>query len=194
MSTVRSEAGMSETETADEPSGDHAVASHTALIVPVPGAEGLCRLAEQFPRSRVTTGVAHITVATPFLVESDLTPAVFSRLFEVARSTPSFEFELSRGDAFPSGWVFLAPKDPTPFVNVREVVMRSFPAAGHHTEPHAEFVPHLSIYVERDADRRRAILEELTTALPVVSTAEELMLVRSGPDDWARLTSFPLGP
>lgn len=179
--------------TVDEPSDGHAVAGHTALIVPAPAAEGLCQLKEQFPRARVTTGVAHITIATPFLVEADLTPAVMDGLLEVARSTPSFEFELSKSDAFPNGWVFLAPNDPTPFINLREVVMRSFSTAVHHAEPHGAFVPHLSVCVQRDSDRRRAKLEELTAVLPLVLTAEELMLVRSGPDDWAQLACFPFG-
>lgn len=71
---------------------------HLTVVVPVREAESVCDLAEQFPRRRVTTGVAHITVATPFIPERDLTTDVIESLHSIGQARTRFEFALnSRG-------------------------------------------------------------------------------------------------
>lgn len=84
---------------------------HLALVVPVPEVESVCDLAEQLPRGRVTTGVAHITVATPFIPERVLTADVTESLSGFGPARIRFEFALTRVDSFDSCWVYLAPQD-----------------------------------------------------------------------------------
>lgn len=73
-------------------------ATHTALIIPAPSVGELCRLAEQFPRSRTSAPVAHITIATPFVPEPELSITTLDIRSVAGTSTPTIERRLRRSD------------------------------------------------------------------------------------------------
>jgi 2'-5' RNA ligase len=165
---------------------------HLALVVPVPEAESVCDLAEQFPRRRVTTGVAHITVATPFIPERELTTDVSESLSNIGQARTRFEFALTRVDSFDSGWVYLAPQDAAPFLDLTHAVCSAFPSIDLFDGAHGTIVPHLTVRQESNVAEREALVESLRGRLPIHAVANELELVRSGPDDWIRIAGFPL--
>ena len=141
---------------------------------------------------RVTTGVAHITVASPFIPERDLTTDVIESLHNIGQARTRFEFALTRVDSFDSGWVYLAPQDAAPFLDLAHAVCSVFPSIDLYDGTHGTVVPHLTIRQELDVAEREAFAESLRGGLPIHAVANELELVRSGPDDWIRIAGFPL--
>ncbi|MFZ4809862.1 MAG: 2'-5' RNA ligase family protein [Ilumatobacteraceae bacterium] len=167
-------------------------ATHTALIIPAPSVGELCRLAEQFPRSRTSAAVAHITIATPFVPEPELSITTLDALAAVAAATPVFVCRLSACRDFENGWYYLAPDELAPFSDPPSTVMATFPSLTARADA-PSFVPHLSLGVERDAECRQHLMLEVSDMLPVEFVARHLMVVRSGPDDWVELASFEFG-
>lgn len=152
----------------------------------------MCRLAAQFPRERVDDTVAHITVTTPFLPEDQVTSEVLGTLTELVLGVGAFSCVLASCEDFDSGWYYLAPRDPVPFLTLAALIAATFPMAASHDPAHAEIVPHMSVGVERDASLRNQLMWSTTAHLPLHASVDEIMLVRSGPQDWVRLASFAL--
>lgn len=166
--------------------------THTALVLATPAAGHLCRLAAQFPRERVDAPVAHITVMTPFLPEPELDPDVHRALVDIAATTPSFSCTLGSCQNFDNGWYYLAPDDPAPFNDLSAAIMARFSSLTPYDGSVADVVPHMSIGVERVAERRAQLMDSVERQLPIEVDVDEMLLVRSGPQDWVTLARFPL--
>lgn len=70
-------------------------------------------------------------------------------------------------------------------------IVAAFPAFEPYGGEHSDVIPHLSIGIDVDADSRRRRMAETEQSLPLAATAHELLLVRSGPQDWVTLQRFP---
>ena len=84
----------------------------------------------------------------------------------------------------------------TPIFGLTKALVSShtsaFPSIDLYDGAHGTIVPHLTIRQEPNVAEREAFVESLRGSLPIHAVANELELVRSGPDDWVRIAGFSL--
>jgi hypothetical protein len=175
------------------PTDDEVSSTHTALVVPVPDAEGICRLALLGVRQRSSAPLAHITLVTPFVDEAKLDATVIRAIADIASTVAAFSFVLTSCEEFDDGWYYAAPDKPEPFIELTRRVCNVFPGLAPYGGAHDELVPHMSIGVESNPTLRHELMAESSRSLPLAARASELMIVRSGPDDWAAVERIRLG-
>jgi 2'-5' RNA ligase len=96
------------------------------------------------------TGVpAHVTVLFPFLVTSELTPAVRRRVAGVARQVRPFDVRFERTGRFPNV-LWLRPEPAGPFIELTERVAAAFPDHPPYEGAHDDIVPHLTLGIADD--------------------------------------------
>lgn len=170
---------------------DLTVEGRTALIIPV---SGLGDKTEQW-RLRadpVAPGVpAHITVLVPFLGMDLITDADLERLrAEFARATVAHDVVFDRIRSFPTA-VWLAPADPTPFVELTERIHAHWPDFPPYEGKFDEVVPHLT--VAHGTDLENLVRLDLTEDLPLTGQIEAVHLYAWTEGHWADRARFPLG-
>jgi hypothetical protein len=146
----------------------------TALVVPVPEADGLVLDAPP--------GVpAHVTVLFPFAPLDDIDEGAIVDV--LARFAP-FDFELDRLEQWPEGIVWLHPEPSAPFNALTEAVWRRFPDHPPYDGAHDVLIPHLTISMTP---------VEVEVTLPIACRAREVRLLAEGEDGrWRTRRSFPL--
>jgi 2'-5' RNA ligase len=143
----------------------------TALIVPVPEAEGYYDLGNGVP--------PHITVLFPFVDGAEVDEAA---LRDLLGRFPAFDFVLDRLEHFETGVPWLRPNPPAPFTDLSAAVWERWPDHPPYEGEHDELIPHVTVTRE-DAP------------LPIEAHATEVWLIEEQPGGrWERRLTIPLGP
>jgi 2'-5' RNA ligase len=136
---------------------------------------------------------AHVTVRFPFLVTSDLTPAVRRRVAGVARQVRPFDVRFERTGRFPNV-LWLGPEPSSPFIALTERLAAVFPDHPPYEGAHADIVPHLTLAIgpeavverlERKVTRAGVTFRRRVQALEVIAEDAE--------DRWHARWRLPLG-
>jgi 2'-5' RNA ligase len=154
--------------------------SATALVIPVPAAEGLCE------ESAHEEGMpAHITLLHPFLRSRRIGQKTERELESVLANVPAFDFTLSEVRSFPKV-IYLAPEPAAPFVKLVESVVARWPEHQPYGGAFDEIVPHVTIAYRDDAP------EGLAERLPVGARADEVWLMSRVGHHWVVRRRFKL--
>jgi 2'-5' RNA ligase len=122
---------------------------------------------------------AHSTLIYPFRATARIDAETVQAIESVLASFGSFDFTLTTVEYFRSPRVvlYLAPEPATPFKE-RGVF--------------DEFVPHVQVADEKEAETLAAIEVDVRPHLPIRATAEEVQLVEHAPEGWRGRQSFKL--
>lgn len=170
----------------------------SALLIPVPSAEGLVGEARLEHDPVAAAGVpAHVTLIVPWVepgrLRSDRT--ILPALFDTLADVKSFDFELARigwFDKFGQKVLWLAPEPAAPFRELTALLAERFdtpPWAGKF----AELVPHLTIGHAGGGGPLEPVAEALEPRLPVGCRAEEVWAMVGDGQRWAVQAKVPLG-
>jgi len=168
----------------------------SALIMPVPEAEGLVGLWRERYDDSARTGVpAHLTLLYPFLPPEEVEPADLQRLAALFASAAPTRFRLTEVRRFPRGVLYLAPEPEGFLRELTERIWALYPGRPPYGGAFEHIIPHLTVAQHED----RAVLDRVEAAvapgLPVEADAAEAWLMLQGTDDhWRAGHVFPLGP
>jgi 2'-5' RNA ligase len=174
------------------------LATHSAVIVPVPALE--IAVAEHRSQLDVAAswGVpAHVTVLYPFVLPQEIDAALLDRLERALRSAQSFDCTFGRVDWFGEDVVWVAPDPDRPFRELTEAVWAVFPECPPYGGVFDDVVPHVTV-----GERRHGTLAELRAAeaavtahLPVRTRIDRVRLIAGtdAPDSWTTVREFGLG-
>ena len=157
----------------------------SAVFVPVPAAAPVAA-AGGASRSRRELE-PHVTVLWPFLPAGSLDGATTEALRRLAAGRPRFRASFSRVGRFP-GVAFLAPDDPTPFVDLTEAVAGEWPDHPPYEGAYDEVIPHVTIGTDVEVDDAR-----VAALLPLeVEVVEIALAVQRRFLGWRTIARFPL--
>jgi len=167
----------------------------SALIVPVPEAEGLVGpWRERFDDSARTGVPAHLTLLYPFLPPEDVTPADVERLAALFASVAATPYALVAVRRFSRGVLYLAP-EPDGFL--RELTSRIW-ALYPHRPPYGgafkEVIPHLTVAQQSDHSVLDRVESRVAPGLPIAAHASEAwLMLQDEAGRWRAGHRFPLG-
>lgn len=168
----------------------------TGLIIPVPAFEAFIQEHRAQNAAVSPEGVpAHLTLLYPFLPPMRCQEAHAEVEGFFAEVEP-FDFELTEIGWFEDRVVFLAPSDPTPFVELTERLIdrwtQCIPYGGRHAGKH---VPHLTLGIEGTPEEMASLAEAAEKMLPARCTAEQawLMIGTPHPAEWEVKRRFTFG-
>jgi hypothetical protein len=167
----------------------------SALIVPVPEAEGLIGAwREQYDDSARTGVPAHVTLLYPFLPPEEIGPPDLESLGAVFASAAATSYRLVAARRFARGVLYLAP-EPEGFL--RELTHRIWALYPHRPPYGGAFqhvIPHLTVAQTPDHVMLDEIERCIAPDLPLEARATEAWLMVSGEDGrWRAGHRFPLG-
>jgi 2'-5' RNA ligase len=170
--------------------------TRTALIVPIPEAEGVVGPFRASLDKSASWGVpAHVTVVYPFLPPDRIDEAVLATVRDVVAAVPRFDVWLNRVAWFGDTVVWVAPQPDRPFRDLTAGVWHRFPETPPYAGAHAEIVPHLTI----GHDAARPVLQQAAAAvaaqLPIPAAIDKVRLITGTPNHspWPTVCEFPLG-
>lgn len=168
----------------------------TGLILPVPEFEDFIQEHRKHNPAVSPEGVpAHLTLLYPFLPPGRC-DEVHGDVEAFFAEVEPFEFELTEVAWFDDRVVFLAPADPTPFVQLTEQLIarwtQCIPYGGRHAGKH---VPHLTLGIEGTPEEMASLAEAAEKLLPVRCRAEQawLMIGTPHPPEWEVKRRFDFG-
>ena len=136
---------------------------------------------------------AHVTVLFPFLVTSDLTPAVRRRVAGVARQVRPFDVRFVRTGRFPNV-LWLGPEPDRPFIDLTERLAAVFPDHPPYDGAHADIVPHLTLAIGPDAEVERLERKVTRAGVTFRRRVQALEVIAEDADDrWHARWRLPLG-
>lgn len=165
----------------------------TTLLVPIPEAEeATARWWPSWDPPKARGIPAHVTILFPFVPARDVDEALCERLREAAAEVRACEVAFARVARF-ARTVYLAPDPAEPFVELVRQVRQRFPAFEPYGGAHAAVVPHLSVLTTADEDLLDRAAAEVAEALPLRTTASELVLMEElEHGGWQPRARFPL--
>ena len=168
----------------------------TGLIVPVPALESfVCEHRSINPAVPPEGVPAHLTLLYPFL-PPDRCAQAHAEVEGFFAEVEPFEFELTEIGWFDERVVFLAPADPTPFVELTERLIgqwtQCIPYGGRHGGKH---IPHLTLGIEGTPDQMASLATAVEALLPMTCLAEHawLMIGNSHSARWQHRDTFEFG-
>ena len=150
----------------------------THLVVPVPAAEALVRL-------------AHITVLTPFLPLADCTDGVVADVRAVFRRRRAFHFQLNEVAVFPGDVVYLAPEPSDVFVELTNAAVAAFPGLLPYGGRFRDVIPHLTVGRIESAEMERELVALARRSVPIDAVATEVTLIHLRADAFETIATFP---
>ncbi len=160
----------------------------TALVVAVPEASGLVRLAGG-PGGARRQLPPHVTVLWPFLAAADVDRATLDALAGLFAAEAPFDASFATIGAFPDA-VYLAPDDPSPFVALTGAVARRWPDRPPYEGRFASVVPHVTLRFGPSLPPG----VDPAPLLPVTARVGEVLLARwTRLRGWRPVARFPLG-
>ena len=152
--------------------------SESALIVPVPEAEGAVGQSRLTLDQSAAWGIpAHVTILYPFLPPDQIDDDVLAALHDIIADVPRFDVTLTRVGWFADTVVWLAPEPDFSFRQLTAAVWQRFPEAPPYAGAHTQTIPHLTI----GHDAPVAVLEQaaaaVTAHLPITAAIHTVHLV-----------------
>jgi 2'-5' RNA ligase len=168
--------------------------AQSALLVPVPAAEGIVDRWRQEYDPVAPTGVpAHITLIVPWLPPAEIGDDDLRELAAVLGDTEPWDFALTHVAWFARRVLWLAPEPAGPFRALTGVLADRFGTPPWEDE-FDEVVPHLTVaHASGDGVGLGRVVEDLRAALPVACRAEEVLVMVGDGRSWSVRAGFPLG-
>jgi 2'-5' RNA ligase len=172
--------------------------SRSALVIAVPD---VAHIIGGYRRAHTEDGSSvpsHITLLSPFLAPAETTASVRQRVANVGSRFPSFEFQATKVNQFPTGVMYLALEPVGPFLELISRLRKEFPEVTPYWDQFDQVVPHITVADSAltDApDVLRDIASNVSCRLPVHCTAREIVLiqrVRPAPAPWDNMGRFSL--
>ena len=136
---------------------------------------------------------AHVTLLFPFLVTSDLTPAVRRRVAGVARQVRPFDVRFERTGRFPNV-LWLGPQPDQPFIDLTERLAAVFPDHPPYEGAHADIVPHLTLAIGPEAEVERLERKVTRAGVTFRRRVQALEVIAEDAEDrWHARWRLPLG-
>jgi len=170
--------------------------TQTALIVPIPEAEGAVGPFRASLDRAAGWGVpAHVTVLYPFLPPQQIDEQVLAALRETVAGIPRFDVALTHVGWFGDTVVWLAPQPARPFRELTSAVWQQFPQAPPYAGAHSDVVPHLTIGHDAAKPVLSHAAETISAHLPINAAIDRVRLITGTPDvsPWRTVCEFPLG-
>jgi 2'-5' RNA ligase len=134
----------------------------------------------------------HVTLMFPFIPPADLTDGTIETLEKLISGTGPFQFSLTRVNEFEQGVVYLQPEPAEPFAQLTRQIIRQFGILPYGGDFGEEPVPHLTVGILESTDARQPLMNQLRTALPIVTRAEESwLMVGSNTGAWKTVRKMP---
>lgn len=172
--------------------------SHTVLQVPVPELEPfvLPRTAH-YDTDYVSPDPAfvhaHVTALGPFLPADRLDARALDLVAEIARTTATFTFVLSRIATFPNGIIHLLPEPDEPFRRLTARLWEAFPDCPPYAGEFGDVRPHLTLDARSEAVSEASTRSLLGALVPATCRAERLDLAWYEAGSCRVLRSWALG-
>lgn len=136
---------------------------------------------------------AHLTLLYPFISPERLDESVRSVVAEIARSHPSFDFNLTGAHTWP-GTVYAAVAPTEPFARPQADLSGAFPAFPIYGQPPGFiFVPHVSVAEASDYDLAEAVEDPAWKGLPSARRATAIEVIVSDGAGWRTRWRLRLG-
>jgi len=166
----------------------------SALIVPVPEAEGLVGAWRERYDDSARTGVpAHVTLLYPFLPPEEITPFDLQRLSALFETTPSRRYQFVAVRRFSRGVLYLAPEPETFLREMTRRIWTTYPHRPPYGGAFDEVIPHLTVAQAADQSVLDAVEAQVAPGLPVTAHATEAWLMLQGDGGhWHAGHRFPL--
>jgi 2'-5' RNA ligase len=174
-----------------------ALASESAVLVPVPEAErAVGRHRARLDRAAEWGVPAHVTVLYPFVAPAAITAATIGVLADAVRSVRAFDCEFAATGWFGEEVIWLAPRPDEPFRILTGVVSAAFPGYLPYGGAYDDVVPHLTVGDHQVGGREdlRAAESDMLRALPIRARISRawLMTGRTAPGSWRTVADLPL--
>ena len=148
----------------------------SGLIVPVEAARNLVAPWLELVPSTSRDLPPHVTVLWPFLPAEEVDEAVERELEALLADVAPFGFALTHVSGF-TDVAILAPEPAEPFVALTELLWHEWPECPPFGGAYEEIVPHLTVAMDPTPAQRETIRETLASRLPVVATADSVLLI-----------------
>jgi 2'-5' RNA ligase len=161
----------------------------TAVVVPVPAAEGLVEEYRRHLDAAASWGVpAHVTVVYPFVEPSQVDERVVATLGAAIEPVGAFDCRFARTAWFGEDVLWLDPEPAQPFRDLTARVWRAFPQHPPYRGAYPDVVPHLTVAQRGPATliALRAAERALEPGLPVAARIDQVLLIAGtdAPDSW----------
>lgn len=173
--------------------------TQTAVIVPVPAAEGVVSRHRRRLDVAASRGIpAHITVLSPFVHPTQVDRALVIRLTEAISTVGAFACAFRHSAWFGDDVLWLAPEPDEGFRALTDAVHSTFPDHPPYEGLFDEIVPHLTV-----GESRRGTVADLREAeravhygLPFAASVDHVVLMAGtdAPSSWHVIARLPLGP
>jgi 2'-5' RNA ligase len=171
-------------------------ATETAVIVPVPKAEGAVGpLRAELDAAAVRGVPAHVTVLYPFVPPGQVGQETIDALAEAIASVRAFDVTFASTRWFDADVVWLEPEPAEPFRELTRAVYDRFPGYPPYGGAYEEVVPHLTVGNYQPVDKLEAAAESVRHKLPVRARVASAVLMQGSdePGSWHVVAEFPLG-
>jgi 2'-5' RNA ligase len=171
-------------------------ATETALVIPIPEAEGLVgELRAEFDHAAALGVPAHVTVISPFVPPDLVTADVLADVAQVIGTVQAFEVTFGGTSWFHREVLWLAPRPDTGFRQLISAVWERFPDYPPYQGAHAEVIPHLTVGHSQPAGTLEAVAQRLDPRLPITARARVAWLMEGtqAAGSWRLVAEFPLG-
>jgi 2'-5' RNA ligase len=162
----------------------------SAIVVRIRVPAAIERLRRAHDRSAALGVPAHVTILYPFVVASDLSPAVRADVAAIAGEIRAFTVTFSTAARWP-GVVYLEPRPSAPFTGLIDRAAARFPEHPPYAGTIAEVIPHVTV-VESETAPLDELLVSAQASLPFEASAEALEVLAEGVDGrWRRRWRLP---
>ena len=171
-------------------------ATESAVIVPVPQAEGIVGEHRARLDRAASWGVpAHVTVVHPFVPPDRLGAGHLRALADAVRSVPRFDVVFAEVRWFGEDVVWVAPRPDRGFRALIDAVTEAFPDFPPYGGVFDDPVPHLTIGAHADRGALSAAAREVGGRLPFAAPVDVVHLLQGSdaPGAWHRVAELPLG-
>ena len=167
----------------------------SALVVEVPESEPIVgSLRDSFDAVSKLGMPAHITILYPFIKPSDIHSNDLDRIGRLIYGFTEFCFSLKSVGRFPET-TYLKPTPEEPFIEMTEVIYKSYPLFPPFGGIHDTVIPHLTVS-NGNSSTADIVEKELNDALSmngdINSCCKEIVLMSNQSGRWERMNEFML--
>lgn len=167
--------------------------SRTALIVKIPAAERLVALRQRFASDARYAVPPHVTVLFPFVPADRLDETNLTVLRHAVGAVSQFNFSFSETGWFGDRVLWVAPTDPSPFIELTDTVVEAFPDYPPYGGEHDGTVPHVTVGDTGDHATLLRAEREVSALLPLAGGAAAVtLLVEDADGQWRERIDIPL--
>lgn len=133
---------------------------------------------------------AHITILYPFIPPTELDDTTVTTLKAMFSGVTSFEFALTKTSWFGDQVLWLAPVPATPFKDLTDLVVRTFPGYPPYGGAYEEVTPHLTVGFPTEGVDLREVAHDLEPKLPIAARVTSGWLIESRNGLWSKRAEF----